>query len=83
VIPPESNASHDELHDAPQAAAAQLLSEQRRRILMLFAQAKNPGQVAKDLRITLSALGNHRYAINQKLRTHNRLEAVLHAMKRD
>lgn len=63
-------------------APVEALSDQEHRILMLFAKAKNSGQVAKDLGITLPTLRNHLHAINQKLRTHNRLEAVLHAMKR-
>lgn len=58
------------------------LSDQEQRILTLFAKAKNSNQVAKELRITLPTLRNHLHAINRKLRTHNRLEAVLHAMKR-
>jgi len=58
------------------------LSEKEQCILKLFAKAKNSGQVAKELGITLPTLRNHLHAINQKLRTHNRLEAVLHAMKR-
>ena len=65
-----------------QPAPVELLSDQERRILALFAKAKNSGQVAKELKITLPTLRNHLHAINQKLRTHNRLEAVLHAMKR-
>ena len=63
-------------------APIESLSEQEERILKLFANAKNSGQVAKELGITLPTLRNHLHAINQKLRTHNRLEAVLHAMKR-
>lgn len=63
-------------------APVESLSEQEHRILKLFANAKNSVQVAKELRITLPTLRNHLHAINQKLRTHNRLEAVLHAMKR-
>jgi PAS domain S-box-containing protein len=63
-------------------APVELLSEQEARILKLFASAKNSGQVAKELGITLPTLRNHLHAVNQKLRTHNRLEAVLHAMKR-
>lgn len=58
------------------------LSEQEKRILRLFALAKNSRQVATALGITLPTLRNHLHAINQKLRTHTRLEAVLHAMKR-
>jgi PAS domain S-box-containing protein len=63
-------------------APVESLSDQEHRILTLFAKAKNSAQVARDLRITLPTLRNHLHAINQKLRTHNRLEAVLHAMKR-
>ena len=63
-------------------APVEPLSEQEERILRLFANSKNSTQVANDLRITLPTLRNHLHAINQKLRTHNRLEAVLHAMKR-
>jgi PAS domain S-box-containing protein len=63
-------------------APIESLSEQEQRILKLFARAKNSGQVAKELGITLPTLRNHLHAVNQKLRTHNRLEAVLHAMKR-
>ncbi|HEU4772349.1 MAG TPA: LuxR C-terminal-related transcriptional regulator, partial [Candidatus Udaeobacter sp.] len=63
-------------------APTESLSEQEERILKLFSKAKNSGQVAKELKITLPTLRNHLHAINQKLRTHNRLEAVLHAMKR-
>lgn len=69
-------------NDQPGLAPVVLLSDQEQRILKLFAGAKNSAQVAKDLGITLPTLRNHLHAINQKLRTHNRLEAVLHAMKR-
>jgi PAS domain S-box-containing protein len=65
-----------------QLAPVESLSHQEQRILMLFAQSKNSGQVANELGITLPTLRNHLHAINQKLRTHNRLEAVLHAMRR-
>ena len=58
------------------------LSDQEERVLKLFAAAKNSAQIAKELSITLPTLRNHLHAINQKLRTHNRLEAVLHAIKR-
>lgn len=67
---------------AARPAPVESLSEQEARILKLFSQAKNSGQVANELGITLPTLRNHLHAINQKLRTHNRLEAVLHAMKR-
>lgn len=63
-------------------APTEALSGQEERILKLFANAKNSGEVAKELGITLPTLRNHLHAVNQKLRTHNRLEAVLHAMKR-
>lgn len=63
-------------------APVEPLSEQEERILKLFANAKNSAEVANDLGITPPTLRNHLHAINQKLRTRNRLEAVLHAMKR-
>jgi PAS domain S-box-containing protein len=63
-------------------APIEALSGQEERILKLFANAKNSGQVAKELGITLPTLRNHLHSVNLKLRTHNRLEAVLHAMKR-
>lgn len=58
------------------------LSGQEARILKLFAAAKNSKQVAKELNITPHTLRNHLHSINRKLRTHSRLEAVLHATKR-
>jgi len=58
------------------------LSDQERRILRLFAKGKNSAEIARDLRITLPTLRNHLHSINEKLRTHNRLEAVMHAMHR-
>ena len=66
----------------PELAAITPLSEQELRILRLFAQPKNSRQVAKELEITLPTLRNHLHTINQKLRTHSRLEAVVHALKR-
>jgi PAS domain S-box-containing protein len=63
-------------------APIEALSGQEQRILKLFANAKNSAQVAKELGITVPTVRNHLHAVNQKLRTHNRLEAVLHAMKR-
>ena len=65
-----------------EAAPVQALSQQEQRILRLFGKAKSSAQVARELHITLPTLRNHLHAINQKLRTHSRLEAVLHAMKR-
>ena len=58
------------------------LAEQEQRILRLFAKAKNSSEIARDLGITLPTLRNHLHSINEKLRTHNRLEAVMHAMQR-
>jgi PAS domain S-box-containing protein len=58
------------------------LSEQERRILRLFAKGTNSEAIAKELEITVPTLRNHLHSINEKLRTHNRLEAVIHAMRR-
>lgn len=58
------------------------LSEQEREILQLFSVGKNSAEIALKLGITMQTLRNHLHHINQKLRTHNRLEAVTHAMQR-
>ncbi len=64
------------------AAPVSPLSEQEARILRLFADGKNSSEIARRLGITLPTLRNHLHSINEKLRTHNRLEAVMHALKR-
>jgi len=61
---------------------AATLSEQEIQILRLFASGKNSPEIAKILQISLQTLRNHLHHINQKLRTHNRLEAVMHAIQR-
>ena len=58
------------------------LSEQEIEILRLFSSGKNSADIARRLKITLQTLRNHLHHINQKLHTHNRLEAVTHAMQR-
>lgn len=64
------------------AAPVSPLSDQEVRILRLFASGKNSSEIARTLGITLPTLRNHLHSVNEKLRTHNRLEAVMHAMKR-
>ena len=58
------------------------LTPQEQRLLSLFAQGRTPAQVAKELDISSQTLRNHLYHVNQKLGTHNRLEAVIHAVRR-
>ena len=58
------------------------LTEQERGILQSFSVGKNSTEIARKLGITLQTLRNHLHHINQKLHTHNRLEAVTHAMQR-
>ncbi len=58
------------------------LSEQETEILHLFSVGKNATEIARKLGITLQTLRNHLHHINQKLHTHNRLEAVTHAVLR-
>jgi PAS domain S-box-containing protein len=67
---------------ASRAAPISPLTEQEVRILRLFANSKNSSEIARTLGITLPTLRNHLHGINEKLRTHNRLEAVMHAIKR-
>ena len=58
------------------------LSEQEKHVLRLFAEGKNSPEIAKSLKIGQQTLRNHLHHINQKLRTHNRLEAVMNAIQR-
>lgn len=58
------------------------LRDQEKQILRLFAEGKESDQLVAALGITEQTLRNHLHHINQKLRTHNRLEAVMHAIQR-
>ena len=58
------------------------LSEQERNILRMFAEGKESDEVTGVLGISPQTLRNHLHHINQKLRTHNRLEAVMNAIQR-
>jgi PAS domain S-box-containing protein len=58
------------------------LTEQERKVLMLLAKGKQTSEVARELRITPRTLRNHISHANRKLRTSNRLEAVIHATRR-
>lgn len=58
------------------------LSNQEEDILRMFSVGKNSVAIAHQLGITLQTLRNHLHHINQKLHTHNRLEAVTHAIQR-
>ena len=59
-----------------------VLTVQEQRVLSAFAQGRTPAQVASQLRISSQTLRNHLYHVNRKLGTHNRLEAVVHAVRR-
>ncbi|HEY7568138.1 MAG TPA: LuxR C-terminal-related transcriptional regulator, partial [Gemmatimonadaceae bacterium] len=63
-------------------AAVEALSEQELRILKLFAEGRSSSTIARKLSISAQTLRNHLHHINQKLRTHSRLEAVTHAQRR-
>jgi len=58
------------------------LSEHEKNILHMFSMGRNSAEIAQKLGITLQTLRNHLHHINQKLHTHNRLEAVTHAVQR-
>ena len=59
-----------------------VLTQQEQRVLSSFAQGRTPAQVASELEISSQTLRNHLYHVNRKLGTHNRLEAVVHAVRR-
>ena len=64
------------------AAPISPLSDQEKHILRRFAEGKDSDEVAHILGISPQTLRNHLHHINQKLRTHNRLEAVMNAIQR-
>lgn len=64
------------------AAPVSPLSIQEEDILRMFSLGKDSAEIACKLGITLQTLRNHLHHINQKLHTHNRLEAVTHAIQR-
>jgi len=63
-------------------APALALTEQEKRVLRLLSEGKTAAEVARVLRITPRTLRNHVHHVHQKLGTHNRLEAVIHATRR-
>ncbi|MBZ5564832.1 MAG: LuxR C-terminal-related transcriptional regulator [Acidobacteriia bacterium] len=65
-----------------QPAPVTPLTEQERTVLRLLAEGRRPAEVAQRLHITPRTLRNHIHHANQKLRTRNRLEAVMHALRR-
>lgn len=67
---------------AGRAAPTVPLSEQEKQVLRLFAEGKSSAHISRTLHISSSTLRNHLHHINQKLRTHNRLEAVMNAIQR-
>jgi DNA-binding CsgD family transcriptional regulator len=58
------------------------LSEQEHRVLRSLSEGQSPANVVHALKISPQTLRNHLHHINQKLGTHNRLEAVIHAIRR-
>jgi PAS domain S-box-containing protein len=64
------------------AAPVPPLSTHELEILRMFAAGGSAARIAKSLNISPQTLRNHLHHINQKLRTHNRLEAVMHAIQR-
>jgi len=58
------------------------LSGQEAQILRRFAEGNEAAAIAGELGISHQTLRNHLHHINRKLGTHNRLEAVMHAIQR-
>ncbi len=71
-----------QVDDGTRYAPTEPLSERERRILKLFAEGGNSTAISRALGISPQTLRNHLHHINRKLRTHNRLEAVTHALRR-
>jgi PAS domain S-box-containing protein len=58
------------------------LSASERRVLRGFSEGRNPSEIVRELKISPQTLRNHLHHINRKLGTHSRLEAVMHAIRR-
>ena len=58
------------------------LSEQKQNVLRLLSGGKNSAEIARALGISLQTLRNHLHHVNEKLGTHGRLQAVMHAIRR-
>ncbi len=69
-------------NDAVRKAPVMPLSDQERRVLRSLSEGKTPATIVAELQISSQTLRNHLHHINQKLGTHNRLEAVIHAIRR-
>lgn len=72
----------DAADDAVRPAPVLSLSEQEQRVLKGLSEGKSPAAIVAELHISPQTLRNHLHHINQKLGTHNRLEAVIHAIRR-
>ena len=71
------------MEDSPNGVAPiTALSSQELEILRMFAAGNDAPRISKALGISPQTLRNHLHHINKKLRTHNRLEAVTHALQR-
>lgn len=71
------------MNDASKKAAPITpLSAQELGILRMFASGEDAPRITRRLGISPQTLRNHLHHINRKLRTHNRLEAVTHALQR-
>lgn len=64
------------------AAPVSPLSEQEQSVLRLFSHGKNSAEISRELGISLQTLRNHLHHVNEKLGTHDRLQAVMHAIHR-
>ena len=68
--------------DSPRRAPTIALSGQEQRVLRRFAEGLGAADVERELGVSAQTLRNHLHRINQKLGTHTRLEAVIHAIRR-
>lgn len=73
-----ADASHETHRPGPTIP----LSEQEQRVLQRFSEGLRAADVERELDISPQTLRNHLHHINQKLGTHSRLEAVIHAIRR-
>jgi DNA-binding NarL/FixJ family response regulator len=77
-----SRESAEAPHEPPRQAPSIPLSDQEQRVLQRFSRGLSASDVEQELHISPQTLRHHLHHINRKLGTHTRLEAVIHAMRR-
>jgi PAS domain S-box-containing protein len=78
----QNHASSQILSSTPVESQPTTLTDREGEVLSLLAQGLSTNEIARSLSITSSTVRNHIRNILQKFHVHNRLEAVIYALKK-